>query len=114
MPQETRYNKLNRESKHLQNIVKMICFRAETVLAAKLATHLARSHDQIRAFVKSIIMLTIDLYPDSRNNRLEVTLYPLANKRSNLALEHIIELINQSITKYPGTDLTLFYKITTV
>jgi hypothetical protein len=30
MPQDCRYNKLNQESKHLQNIIKKICYRAET------------------------------------------------------------------------------------
>jgi hypothetical protein len=114
MPQESRYNKLSRESKHLQNILKMICFRAETALAGKLAPHFARSRDEIRALVKSIIMLTIDLYPDYQNNKIEITLYPLTNKRSNYALESILHIINQTNTKYPGTDLTLFYKITTV
>jgi hypothetical protein len=114
MPKESRYNKLNQESKHLQNILKMICFRAETALAAKLAPHFARSRDEIRALVKSIIMLAIDQYPDYQNNRIEITLYPLTNKRSNYALESILHIINQTNTKYPGTDLTLFYKITTV
>jgi hypothetical protein len=114
MPQESRYNKLNQESKHLHNIVKMICFRAETQLAGKLAPYFARSRDEIRALVKSIIMLTIDLYSDYQNNKIEITLYPLANKRAYYALESIIYVINQTNTKYPGTELTLFYKITTV
>jgi len=33
MPREERYNKLKTESKHLQNIIKIICYRAETALA---------------------------------------------------------------------------------
>ena len=35
MPPEVRYNKLESESKHLQNMVKMICYRAETAFALR-------------------------------------------------------------------------------
>lgn len=113
MPAENRYNRLNQESKHLQNIVKMICYRTETALANLLAPHLERSRDEIRALVKSITMLNIDLYPDYQNNTLEITLYPLANKRSNEAVRKIIDTLNLTKTKYPGTDLVLVYKIAT-
>ena len=37
MPQEKRYNKLKTESKILMNVIKMICYRAESSLASLLA-----------------------------------------------------------------------------
>jgi hypothetical protein len=114
MPLESRYTKLDQESKHLQNIVKMICYRAETALARLLEPHFSRSRDEIRALVKSIIKGQIDLRPDHENGKLEITLYPLANNRSNEAVRKIIHLLNQTRTKYPGTDLTLCYKTATI
>lgn len=96
------------------NIVKMICYRSETALANLIAPHFARSRDEIRALVKSVIMRPIDLFPDYRNKKLEITLYPLANKRSNEVVGEVIDILNQTRTKYPGTELTLFYKIATV
>ena len=104
IPPQSRYNKLDQESKHLQNIVKIICYRSETALANLIAPHFTRSRDEIRALIKSIIMRPIDLYPDYRNNKLEVTLYPLANRRSNEAVKKIIDTINCTNTKYPGTE----------
>lgn len=114
MPLESRYTKLDQESKHLQNIVKMICYRAETALARLFEPHFSRSRDEIRALVKSIIKGRIDLRPDHENGKLEITLYPLANNRSNEAVRKIIHLLNQTRTKYPGTDLTLCYKTATI
>jgi len=35
MPESIRYNRLNKESKTLQNVIKMICYRAETALACR-------------------------------------------------------------------------------
>ncbi|MDR1897495.1 MAG: hypothetical protein LBR10_11960, partial [Prevotellaceae bacterium] len=114
MPEEVRYNKLNQESKHLQNIIKMICLRAETTFANLLAPHYKRSEDEIRALVKAITNQTVDLFPDYQNSQLCVTLYPLANQRSNEAVKNVIDFINLTKTVYSGTSLILNFKITTV
>jgi hypothetical protein len=114
MPEKNRYNKLNQESKYLQNIIKMICYRAETAFANLLSNHLKRSDDEIRALVKAICKQTIDLYPDYQNNDLIVILYPLANQRSLMAVENVMNALNQSKTLYPGTNLVMNFKIATV
>jgi len=36
MPEQSRYNKLKQESKMRMNIIKMICYRAETAVANEL------------------------------------------------------------------------------
>lgn len=114
MPQATRYVKLHQESKYVQNIIKIICYRAETALADKLAPYYGRAEDEIRALVKAITRLSIDLMPDMQNKRLGITLYPLANKRSQLALAGIIEEVNATHNLYPGTDLVMNFKMATV
>ena len=67
MPEDIRYNRLNRESKSLQNIIKMICYRAETALAALLAPHFKRANHEIRALIKSIIQTPVDMEVDQIN-----------------------------------------------
>jgi hypothetical protein len=114
MSEDTRYNKLNQESKHLQNIIKMICYRAETAFANILSKHYRRSYDEIRTLVKAIINQTIDLIPDCQNNELNIYLYPLANERSNQAVRMVIDAINQTNTIYPGTNLVMRFKIATI
>jgi len=113
MPENTRYNRLNQESKTLQNAIKMICYRAETALAALLAPHYKRANQEIRALIKSIIKTPINLEVDKENQLLKITLYPLANQRSNDAVSKICETVNETNTIYPGTDLRLFFKIAT-
>lgn len=46
MPQAIRYNSLNMESKRFQNVIKMICYRAETSMANILLPHYKRSKDE--------------------------------------------------------------------
>ena len=113
MPEDTRYNKLKTESKHLQNIIKMICYRADTAFANILAPYYNKSNDEIRALVKSITFSKADLEPDYLNNTLTVTLYSLATPRDNNAVKNICELLNNTETVFPGTNLMLIYKSAT-
>jgi hypothetical protein len=114
MPENERYNKLKTESKHLQNIIKMICYRAETAFANMLAIYYKKKNNEIRALVKSIIFTKADLMPDNKNNLLTITLYALATKRDNNAIENICQILNDTETMYPGTDLKLVYKTATI
>jgi hypothetical protein len=114
MPESNRYNQLDQESRKVQMIIKIICYRAETALASLLSKHYKRAENEIRMLVKAIINTPIDMEVDNENAELKITLYPLANQRSNEAVSKICETINHTNTVYPGTNLRLCYKITTV
>jgi len=114
MPESTRYNRLNQESKTLQNIIKMICYRAETALANILAPHYKRADNEIRALVKSITQTAINLDVDHQKELLTITLYPLANQRSVEAVSNICDTVNEMQTIYPGTNLKMCFKILNV
>jgi hypothetical protein len=114
MPENERYTKLNQESKYLMNIIIMICYRAETAFANKLAPHFSRAEDEIRTLVKAIMHLSIDMMPDPENSLLNITLYPLSNLRSQNALANIIDEVNATNTVYPGTKLIMRFKIATM
>jgi hypothetical protein len=113
MPEALRYNKLKTESKHLQNIIKMICYRAETALSNIIAAEYKKKTNEIRALVKSVLFAKADIIPDYHENTLCIYLYSLATPRDNLAFENICQLLNDTETIYPGTNLKLIYKMTT-
>lgn len=54
MPDDKRYNKLKHESKFFMNIIKMICYRAETSVANLIAEMLSNrdNHQEKRMIVK--------------------------------------------------------------
>jgi predicted DNA-binding protein YlxM (UPF0122 family) len=114
MPENERYTKLHQESKYLMNIIKMICYRAETALENKLAPHFSRAEDEIRSLIKAITRLSIDIIPDNEKALLNITLYPLSNIRSQNALANIIDEVNATNSVYPGTNLIMRFKITTM
>lgn len=113
MPEHIRYTKLNIESKHFQNIIKMICYRAETSFANRLGVNFKKDANEKRALAKSLINSTADILPDYTQNKLTIKIYSQANPRMNLAIEKLIPLLNECETDYPGTNLVLNFQIAT-
>jgi hypothetical protein len=111
MPADSRYNKLTNESQMVMNIIKMICYRAETAVANLAAPYLVREDDEKRKFVQQIIDSPIDMAVNHQEKLLTITMYSLSAPRYNKALTELIELLNDTETIFPGTDLRLFYKL---
>jgi len=114
MPEHIRYNKLNIESKRFQNIIKMICYRAETSYANLLSKYYAKQVNEKRTLVKSIINSHADIIPDYQNNLLNVKLYTQSNPRMNVAVQKVCQILNETQTVYPGTNLVMNYEIATL
>lgn len=113
MPEDYRYTKLNDECKHFMSIIKMICYRAETSFINLIPPSFKRKEQEKRDFTKRCIGLTGDLIPDYERKTLTISLYTMNTPRENGALKEIIEIVNATETKFPGTDLVLKYKSAT-
>ncbi|MEA2096574.1 MAG: hypothetical protein U9P73_07790 [Candidatus Cloacimonadota bacterium] len=113
MEEKVRYNKLDIESKLFQNIIKMICYRAETSFSILLAANYKKKIHEMRALTKSLIKTKANIIPDYKNETLTVELYSLSNPRDNKATIEVCQTLNDSETKFPGTNLKLIYKFAT-
>ena len=111
MPEQNRYNKLKNESKILMNIVKMICYRAETSVANELAAYLAGGKDEKRMLIKQIMENNADLIPDYENKTLTVVLHSLSAPRFNNAAAKLAVLLTETETVFPSTELLMKFKI---
>jgi hypothetical protein len=111
MPESTRYNRLHIESKHFQNIIKMICYRAESSCANVLGEFYVNHKNDKRELVKSIINSKGDILCDEENGTLTVSMYSLSSPRMNYALSKLCELLNDAEHFFPSTNLRLCYKI---
>lgn len=113
MPEEERYTRLHTESKHFHNIIKMICYRAETTFGQILAADYKKKGNEMRMLVKNLITTKGDIIPDYQNNTLTIALYSLSTPRDNEAVKKVCSLINDTETIYPGTNLRMIYKFAT-
>ena len=114
MEEKVRYNKLDIESKLFQNIIKMICYRSETDFSILLAANYKKKTNEMRSLTKSLIKTKANIIPDYKNETLTVELYSLSNPRDNKAAIEICQTLNDSETKFPGTNLKLIYKFATI
>ncbi len=103
--------KLDPETKHLTDTIKMLAYRAETALVGLLNDKVyARTEEEGRALVREILRAPADILPDEREGVLRVRLHGLANPRSNAAVKHLCEALNETRIRYPGTRLRLCYE----
>jgi hypothetical protein len=98
------------EAKHLTDTIKMVAYRAETVLLHALTAHYARTDEEGRALIREILLTSADILPQVADHRLLVRVHALANPRSNDALATLCETLTALKVCYPGTDLTLVYQ----
>jgi len=111
MSESVRYNKLKTESKILMNVIKMICYRAESAVASWIAPFVSRAEDERRMLIKQIIASSADIVPDYQNNTLTITLHSLSAQRFNKAAFELAKLLNDTETQFPGTQLAMIFKI---
>ena len=110
LPEEERFTRLRTERKHFLDTIKMIAYRAETSLVSILREHLARS-DDARTLVRQIFETEADLIPDTTNKTLTVQIHHLTQAAHDQVLEKLCAALNDTQTVFPGTDLTLIFKI---
>src|SRR5213596_2037955 len=110
LPEEERFTRLRTERKHFLDTIKMIAYRAETSLVSILREHLARS-DDARTLVRQIFETEADLIPDMTNKTLTVQIHHLTQAAHDQVLEKLCAALNETQTVFPGTDLTLIFKI---
>jgi hypothetical protein len=110
LPEADRFTRLRTERKHFIDTIKMIAYRAESSLASLLREHIARP-DDARALLRQIFDTEADLTPDLASNTLTVSLHHLTQAAHDQGIEHLLAELNATQTIFPGTHLTLVFKI---
>jgi len=110
LPEESKFERLAPSRKRLLDTVKMVAHRAETAMAAIVREELSRQ-DDARSVLRDLFRCSADLIPSPETNTLEIHVHPLANPRTNRAIEHLLEELNAPSLTYPGTKLRLVYRL---
>jgi transposase len=110
LPQADKFERLAPSRKRLTDTVKMIAYRSETAMAGIVREKLART-DDARALLRDLFRSEADLLPDLNEGLLRVNVHPMANDRSNHAIQHLLNYLNTAAFTYPGTNLQLVYSL---
>ena len=110
LPIEDKFKRLAPSRKRLMDTVKLIAYRAETAITKIVREVLAREEDA-RSLVRDLFRSEADLSPDTQAGVLRVAVHPMANPRSNRAIDHLLGVLNATELTYPGTTLKLVYTL---
>jgi hypothetical protein len=96
------------DRKMLMTTIKNIGYRAESALANQIKP-LMKNPDEARNLIQSIYQSNADLIVDKQNKRLCVCLHHSNFAHVDKIIQELFDLLNETQTVFPGSDLTLFY-----
>ena len=70
-----------------------------------------RHQDEARSLLRSLYATEADVQPDYKGKRHIVSLHRPANQCSAITIKDLCRELNETNTKYPGTDLRLFCEL---
>lgn len=103
--------KLSTERKHLTNVLKMIAYQMESDLLELIRPHYKRVEEEGRTFIQTALQDAADLEPTQ--DQLCITLAPLSSLHRSRVLQALCETLNETHTKFPGTELEMHYAVAT-
>lgn len=110
LPEEEKFHRLAPSRKRLMDTVRMIAYRAETVMADLLVDHTV-DIPAARTLLQGLYNTEADILPDEENNRLRIRVHGASRPAANKSLRKLFGKLNETKTKYPGSDLTLYYEL---
>ena len=100
---------LDTETKLVTHACRIAAYNTESALARLVAPHYARANDEARSLIREALTTAGDLH--IADGQLHLTLNPLSAPRRTRALAAICQLLNDTETVYPGTNLVLSYSV---
>jgi hypothetical protein len=110
LPEEDRFRQLSPVRKQFMDTIKMIAYRAETAMAIVLRGILSKT-DDARTLLQILFSSEADLIPNIEKETLTVRLHHFANPLSDRAIASLCEHLNQTETKYPGTNMRMIFEL---
>ncbi|PYU66217.1 MAG: hypothetical protein DMG56_00945 [Acidobacteria bacterium] len=101
--------KLSTERKHLTNVLRMVAYHMESDLLELIRPHYKRVEEEGRTFIQAALQDAADLEPTE--DQLRITLAPLSSPHRSRVLEALCQALNQTHTRFPGTQLEIHYAV---
>ena len=110
LPENEKFDNVINQRKHFLDTIKLIAYRAETALS-NMAKEYMLHKDESRLLLKQIYKTDANLIVDNENQRLIVEIHRLAHWKDDIVLEKLCTAMNDTETKFPDSNLTLYYKM---
>lgn len=112
LPEQQKFSNVINERKHFMDNIKMISYRAETAMFNLIKPQMNVHHrDEGRKLLQQVYKSDADITPDYQNKTLTIKLHNLTYKKDDKVVQYLCDRLNETETIFPGTDLTLIYKL---
>ncbi len=110
LPEEEKFLRLAPSRKRLMDTVRMIAYRTETAMAGLLVDDTV-DMPEARTLLQGLYNTEADILPDEKKGRLQIRVHGASRPAANKSIRKLFEKLNEMETKYPGSDLILFYDL---
>ncbi len=110
LPENEKFDNVINQRKHFLDTIKLIAYRAETALSNIIKEHMSHK-DESRLLLKQIYKTDANLIVDNKNQKLVVEIHRLSHWKDDAVIENLCKEMNDTETKFPGSNLTLSYKM---
>ena len=87
----------------------MVAYHMESDLLELIRPHYKRVEEEGRTFIQAALQDAADLEPTE--DQLRITLAPLSSPHRSRVLEALCQALNQTHTRFPGTQLEAHYAV---
>ena len=110
LPENEKFENVINKRKLFLDTIKIIAYRAETAMANIIKERMSHP-DEARVLLKQVYKTDANIYPDYERKILTVELFRMTYWKDDIIIEELCQVLNETETVFPGTDLTLFYKL---
>ncbi|MDD4576916.1 MAG: hypothetical protein PHI36_10870 [Bacteroidales bacterium] len=110
LPENAKFNNVINQRKHFLDTIKMIAYRAETAMSNLIKQHMSHPNES-RLLLKQIYKTDANIKVDKEKKQLVVEVHNLAYHKDDKVLVELCQIMNETQTVFPDTNLTLFYKL---
>lgn len=112
LPESEKFNKVINQRKHFLDTIKILAYRAETAMSNIIKPSMSHP-DESRLLLKKVYKSDANIYLDNEKSILTVELHNLPFWKDDKIIQNLCDTLNDTQTKFPGTNYTIFYKMVT-
>jgi hypothetical protein len=110
LPENQKFDNVINQRKLFLDTVKIIAYRAETSMASIIKPSMSHP-DEARKLLQQVYKTDANIHPDYQRKILTVELHRMNYWKDDKIVDELCRQLNETQTKFPGTDLTVFYKL---
>lgn len=109
LPDDLKFERLKPSKRLLFDTIKMLAYRSETAMAQTIKPFLDR--EDSRVIIRQLMKSHADIIANNEEKILNVQIHRFTTKRHDLAIRNLLQVLNETETLYPGTDMKLVYSM---